>query len=158
MLDGCTVGTNWELLSFLRDARGLSGKNDMWWKHNARCCKLSCARVLNLVSRVVDHEVRGGSARWILGCFVFVNQQNSQVELWNCRNSGSYITSLRLHLHSCFLPYYTHWQNPDLDLTWLAQNNASSSKTHPITYTTLYFPSGLPSATCNCIIMLTFRM
>jgi len=37
-------------------------------------------------------------------------------------------------------------------------NNASRSKTHPITYTPLYFPSGLLSATCNCIIMLTFGM
>jgi len=45
-----------------------------------------------------------------------------------------------------------------LHIMWLAQNNASRSKTHPITYTTLYFPSGLPSATCNCIIMFTLRM
>jgi len=38
---------------------------------------------------------------------------------------------------------------------WLAQNNASCFKTHPITYTSLYVHSGLPSANFNCIIMLT---
>jgi hypothetical protein len=32
------------------------------------------------------------------------------------------------------------------------------SNTHLITYTTLYFPSGLPSAICSCSIMLTIRM
>jgi len=42
-----------------------------------------------------------------------------------------------------------------LDITWLAQNNAYRSKTHLITYTTLYVHSGLPSATFNCIIMVT---
>jgi len=40
------------------------------------------------------------------------------------------------------------------DITWLAQNNASCSKTHSITYTTLYISSGLSSAIFNCIIML----
>jgi len=158
MLDGCTVGTNWKLLSFLRDAQGLSGKTDVWCKRNDRHCKLSSPRVLNLVLRLVVHEVPGGSATWMLGRFVFINQYNSQVELRNCRNSSIYIPSSHLHLHSLFLPYYTLRQHPDLHLTWLAQNNASRSKTHPITYTTLYFPSGLPSATCNWIIMLTFRM
>ena len=34
-----------------------------------------------------------------------------------------------------------------LDITRLAQHNASRSKTHRITYTTLYVHSGLPSAT-----------
>jgi len=37
---------------------------------------------------------------------------------------------------------------------WLAQNNTSHSKTHPITCTTLYVFSRLPSATFKCIIML----
>jgi len=45
-----------------------------------------------------------------------------------------------------------------LDITWLAENNASRSKTHPITYTTLYLHSGLLSAMFNSIIMLTPRM
>ena len=39
----------------------------------------------------------------------------------NCRNSSLYIPSSRLHLLSLFLPYYTHRQHPDLDITWLAQ-------------------------------------
>jgi len=29
VLDACTVGTTWELLSLLGDARGLSGQRDM---------------------------------------------------------------------------------------------------------------------------------
>jgi hypothetical protein len=80
------------------------------------------------------------------------------LELRNSWNSSIYIPSSLLLLHSLFLLYYTHRQHPDLDLTELARNNASRSKTHPITYTSLYFTSGHPSATCNRIIMLTFRM
>jgi len=158
VLDGCPVGTTWELISLLRDARGLSGTNDVWCKWYARHRELSSPRVLNLVSRLGIHEVHGGSARWRLGRVVFVNQQNWQVELRNRRNSSIYIPSSRLHLLSLFLPYYTHPQNPDLDITWLAKNNAFRSNTDPITYTTLYFPSGLPSAPCNSNIMLPFRM
>jgi hypothetical protein len=45
-----------------------------------------------------------------------------------------------------------------LDITCLAQNTASHSKTQPITYTNLYIPSVMVSATCNCIIMLMPRM
>jgi hypothetical protein len=115
-------------------------------------------RVLNLLSTLLVHEVPGGPARWMLGRFVFINQQISQVELRYRRNSNIYIPSSRRHRYFLFFPYYTHRQHPDLDVTWLAQKNASRSKTHPITNTTLYFPSGLPSATCNCIIMLTFQM
>ena len=160
MLDACTVGTTWELLSLLPDALGLSGKNDMWCKSNARHRKLYSPLVLNIVSRLVVDEVPGGSTRWRPGCFVFVNHENSQVEPRNRLNPSIYIPSSRLHLLSLFLPYYTHWQPPDRNITWLAQNNASRSKTHPIIYTTCTFPhflSGLPSASCNCIIMLSFR-
>jgi hypothetical protein len=82
MLDGCTVGTTWELPSLLRNARGLSGDNDVWCKSNAQCGKLSSPRVLHLVSRLIVYEVPGGSARWRLGRLVFVNQQNSLVEPW----------------------------------------------------------------------------
>jgi len=49
---------------------------------NARRCKLSSPRVLNVVSRLVIHEVPGGATRWRLRRFVFLNQQNSQVEPW----------------------------------------------------------------------------
>jgi len=45
-----------------------------------------------------------------------------------------------------------------IDITWLAQVNASRSKTHPITYTTLYGPSVVASATCYCIMMLMPQM
>jgi len=141
MLDTCTVGTTWELLSLLRDARGLSGTNNMWIKSNAWRHKLSSPQVLNLVSRLVVHEVACGFPRRRLGHFVFVNQWNSQVEPRNCKNSSKYIPSSRLHLLSLFLRYHTHRHHPDLDITWLAENNPSRSKTHPITSTTLYFPS-----------------
>jgi len=149
VLDGCTVGTTWELLSLLWDARGLSRKNDVWCKSNAWRGKLSSPHVLNLLSRLVFPEVPGSSARWRLGRFVFVNQQNSQVEPWTKKSPElEYIYPLFPPAPPVsFLPYYTHRQHPDVDITWLAQNNASRSKTHPITYTTLYFPSGLPSAT-----------
>jgi hypothetical protein len=80
MLDGCTVGTTWELLSLLRDARGLSGKSGMRCQSNARSSKLSSPRVLNLVSCFVVHEVPGGVARRRLRRIVFLNQQNSPVE------------------------------------------------------------------------------
>jgi len=158
VLDGYTVGTTWELLSLLRDARSLSGEENVWCKRNAWRHKLSSPRVVNLVSRLVIHEVPGSSARWRLGRFVFVDQQNSQVELRNRRNSTIYIPSSRLHLLFFFLPCDTHRHCPNLDITWHAQNNAFCSNTYPRIYTTLNFLSGLPSATCNCIIMLTFRM
>jgi hypothetical protein len=158
VLDGYTVVTNWELLSFLRDAQGLCGKNDLRCKPNTQRCKLSSPQLLNLVSSLVLHEVPGGSARWMLGRFVIVNQHNSHVELRIGRNSSTYVPSSCLHVHSLFLQCYTHRQHPDHDLTWLAKNSASRSKTHPITYTTLYPPSGFPRATCNCIIMLPLRM
>jgi len=67
VLDGCTVGTNWQLLSFLWDGRRLRGENGVWWKHNARLCKLYSPDVLNLISGLVVHEVPGGSARLVLG-------------------------------------------------------------------------------------------
>jgi len=158
MLDGCTVGTTWEQPSLLRDARGLSGTNDVSCKSNAEHHKLSYRRVLNLVSRLVMHEVPGDSERWWLRRVLFVNQQKSQVEPRNHQNSNIYIPSSHLHLISLILPYYTHRQHSDLDITWLAQNNDSCSKTHPITYTTLHVPSGFRSATCSYIIMWTFPM
>jgi len=105
--------------------------------------------------------------RWLVvrqdkGCAVLCSLTNKtqklNLELRNRRNSSIYIPSSLLHLHSLFLPYYTHRQHPDLNLTWLAQHNASRYRTQPITYITLYFPSGLPSTTCNFIIMITFRM
>jgi len=142
MLDGCTVGTTWELLSLLQNARGLSGKYNVWCKRNARRRKRSSPPVPNLIPSLVVHEVPGGSARWRLGRFVLVNQQNSQVEPKNCRKSSIYIPSPGLHLVSLFLPYYTNRQNSDLDITWLAQNNASRSKTHPITSHLCTFPLG----------------
>jgi len=82
MLDGSTVGTTWELLSLLWDARGLSSKNDVWCKRNTQHGILCSPQVLNPVSRLVVLEVPGASTRWRLGRLVFVNQQNSQGEPW----------------------------------------------------------------------------
>ena len=44
------------------------------------------------------------------------------------------------------------------DIMRLTQNNSSRSRTHSITYTLSYLPSGLPPAASNCIIMLTQLM
>jgi len=158
VLDSCTVGTTGELVSLLWDARGPSGQHGMRCQSNARRRKLSSPRVLDLVLRLLIHELPGGCARGRLGHFVFINQRNAGYES-NRRNSNIYIPSSRLHLHSHFLLYLTHRQHPQHSQhTWLAQNNGSCFKTHSITYTTLYIPSGLASATCNCIIMLMPRM
>jgi len=104
VLDGCTVGTTWELLSLLWDAWGLSGKSGMRCQSKAQHCKLSSLCVLNLVSRLLIHEVPGGCARWRLGRFVLINQQNPRYEP-NRRNSSIYIPSSRLNFDSLFLPY-----------------------------------------------------
>jgi len=158
MLDGCTAGTTWKLLSLLRDVRGLSSNNGVRCKSKSRCRTVSSPRLWYLLSRIVVYEVPGGCRRWRLGLFVFINQQNTEVEPRNRWNSSIYTTCSRLHLVSVFLTYYTHRQYPNLDIMWLVQTNATRSQTHPITYTTLYFPFGLPSTKCNYIIMLTLRM
>jgi len=80
VLDGCTVGTTWELPSLLWDARGLSNQSGVWCKMNSWHRKLSLLRVLNLVSMRLIHQAPGGCARWRLGCFVFVTQQTAGYE------------------------------------------------------------------------------
>jgi len=112
LLNGCTVGTTWGLLSLLRDARGLNSKSGMWSQSYTQCCKLSSARVLNLVLRLLICEVLAGCARWRLGRFVFIDQQNAGYES-NCMNSSIYIPSSRLHLHDLLLQYWTHRQHPE---------------------------------------------
>jgi len=82
MLNGSTVGITWELLSLLRDARGLSVERVVRCQSNTRHCKLSTPHVINLVSRLVVHVMPGGAARWRLHRFVFINQHNSHVEPW----------------------------------------------------------------------------
>jgi hypothetical protein len=67
VLNGCTVGTNWELHGSLWDARVLSGENGVGWKRNARVRKLSSPGVLNIVWRLSVHEVPGCSAMLMLG-------------------------------------------------------------------------------------------
>jgi hypothetical protein len=156
MLDGCTVGTTWDVLSLLRDAPGVSSIQDVRCKGNPWCLKLSSPQILDIVSGLVIHEVPGCLARWRQGWLVFVKQQNSQVEPRNQWNCSIYIPAARLHLLSLFHPYYRHRQHPDLDITSVAQNSTYHSQTHPIFYTTLYYRSGLPSAKCNCIILLMF--
>jgi hypothetical protein len=102
MLDGCSVGTTWELLSLLWDARGLSGKSGIRCPSNAQCRKLFSPCILNLVPRLLIHKVPRSCARWRLGHIVFINEQNAGYEP-NRRNSSIYIPSSRLHLHSLFL-------------------------------------------------------
>jgi len=77
MLDGCIVGTTSELFNLLWNAPDLSRKSGMWCKSYAQCHKLASLRVLNLVSRLLIHEVPCGCARWRLGRFVLINQQNA---------------------------------------------------------------------------------
>ena len=159
MLEGCTVGTNWELLSFLRDAYSLSRNNDVWCKRNAWRGKLSSPRVLNLVSRLVFHEVPGCSARWRLGRFVFVNQQNSQVEPWTKKSPELE------YIYPLFPP------TPPFSFPPVLYTPTASWSRHHVTCTKqrLSFqntPDNLhnfvlslwASFRYNCIIMLTFRM
>jgi hypothetical protein len=157
VLDGCTVRTSWELLILLPDARGLSGTSGMRWQSNTRPCKLSSPQLLNLVSRLVVHE--GLVVRQDEGCdvlFCLTNKTHKfNLEPRNRKNSSIYIHSYCLLHLSVFLPYYINRQHPDLNIRWLAQNNASRSKSHPITYTTLYAHCRLPLNMFNCIRMLT---
>jgi len=111
MVDGCTVGATWELLSVLRDAWGLSSQSGMRCQRNTCRHKLSSPRVLNVVSRLLIHGVPSGCARWRLGRFVFIQQHKAGYES-NCRNSSIYIPSSCLHLHTLFLPYLTHRKHP----------------------------------------------
>jgi len=113
MSDGCTVGTTPELLSFLQDAWGLSGKSGMRCQSNTQRHKLSSPRELNLISRLIIHAVSGGCARWGLGRCVFFNQQNAGHES-NRRNSSICILSSHLHLHSLFHLYLTLRLHPQL--------------------------------------------
>jgi len=80
VVDGCTVRTTWERHSVLRDTWGLSGESGVRCKSDARRCKLSSARVLNVFSRLLIHGMPSGCARWRLGRFVFLNQQNAGYE------------------------------------------------------------------------------
>jgi len=55
------------------------------------------------------------------GCAVLYSLTNKthklNLEPRNRQISSKYILSSRLHLLSLFLPYYTHRQHPDLDIT-----------------------------------------
>jgi len=159
ILDGCSVGKTWELLSLLQDARGLSGKNDIWCKCNAWLGKLFSLWVLNLVSRLVVNEVPGGSARWRLGRIVFINQRNSQVEPWTKK-------SLVLEYIYAFFPLQPPFSYPLVIYTLTA-----SWSRHQVTWTKqrLLFQnthhnlhnserSLWASFRYTCIIMLRFQM
>jgi len=113
VLDGCTVGAAREQLSLVRGARGLTSESGMRCESNTHCPKLLSPRVPNLVLRLLIHEVLDGCARWLLGHFVFINQQKEGYES-NCRNWSIYIPSSCLHLHSVFFQYETHCQHPEL--------------------------------------------
>jgi len=158
VLDGCRVQRCWGLLSSLQDAQGLGGKSGVWCKHNPWCRKLSSPQVLNLLSRLHIHEVPASLARWTLGRFVFIHQQNKlNQEITGSRVYISHLpayTSILCSSHTKDTTSILNYPN----IMWLAQNIASCSETHPIISTTLYVPSGLPSTTCNCIITLMPRM
>ena len=158
MLDGCTVGMTCKLLSLLQDARCLGRKSGMWCKCDPRCRNFSSPHVLNLVWRLLVHEVSGGCATWMLGRSVFVNQQNKLTQ--QIAETQVYISLLPAYIFFLFSSHIKHSATilNSLNIMRLGQNNDSRSKTPAITYTSLYIPSGLSSATCNCIIMLMPRM
>jgi len=56
----------------------------------------------------------------------------SQVEQRNCRNSSIYIPTSRLHLHSLFLPYWTHSQHPELSRHHVTHTKHSLSFEHTL--------------------------
>jgi len=158
LLDGYPVGTTWELLSLLWDERGLSTEHCEWCRRDAWHRKRFSLRVLNLILRLLIHEVPGGCSRWKLGRFVIVHHQNKlNPEIARTR---VYISLLPAEFSILFSSGIEHSTSilRCLEITRCAQNNASHSKTYPITYTTLYVHAGLPSAACTCIIMLMPRM
>jgi len=111
----------------------------------------------------------GGCARCRLGHFVFVNQQNARYQ-----SKSSYLTSWNKKSQELEYFYSIFPLTPPLSFplilitppaSWLISTSrdlqqiySSHSKSHLITQTTLYDPSGHPSATYNCIIMLMPRM
>jgi len=89
--------------------------------------------------------------------------------LWSLTNKthklNQEIAGTRVYVS--ILPAYTFCLFPPILYTptasWLRHHvtcttQCLSFQNTPDNLTTLYFPSGLPSATCNCIIMLTLRM
>jgi len=94
MLDGCTVGATWELLSLVQDAQGLTGKSGVCCESNAQHRKLTSPRVLNLIRCLAVFQDEG----WAILCSLSNKTQDmnpnhdiSQVEPRNCRNSRIYI-------------------------------------------------------------------
>jgi hypothetical protein len=77
LLDVCTLARPRELLSLLQGVRCLCIKRGVWYKKNARRCKLSSPWILYLVSRLVIHVMPGGCISWWLGCFVFIYKENA---------------------------------------------------------------------------------
>jgi len=71
---------------------------------NAQCHELSSPLILNLISRLLIHEVPGGCAGWRLGRVVFVNQQIAGYE-----STLSYLTSWAKKLQELgyMYPFFT---------------------------------------------------
>ena len=143
-------------------------KAGMWCKSNGRSRKPSSLWVLNHVSRCLIDVVPSGCGNegWaVLGSLT--NKHRMWINISIAYKLNQEIAKTRVYIslvsantsigfcscieHTTIIPNY-------LDIMWLAQDNAWLSKTHPITYTTLYFPSRLPSAKFNCIIMHNARM
>jgi len=153
MLNGSTVRITWQLLGMFRDTQGLSSISGLLCKCNTQCRKRSSPQVLILICRLLIHEVPSGCVRWRLGHVVFVNQQNKlNQEITGTQRYLSLFPAYSSILFSSRIIETTNMLNT-FDITWLAQNKVSCSKTHPISYMTLYVPSGLSFTTCSWIVM-----
>jgi len=158
VLDGCTVGTIWEKLRMLRDAQDLSSNSRLQCKRNVLCRRISAVWLLNLISRLLIHDVPSGCARWRLGRVVFFNQQNKLNQ--EIAGTWVYISLLSTYTSSLFSSQIKDTASimNYLDTTWLPQFKTFRVNIHQTTYTTSYFFSGVPSTTCNCIIMIIMEM
>jgi len=88
VLDGCRVGTTWELLSLFRDARGLSGQCGVWCESNTRSHKRYSQFIPDHLLRLLIREMAGGCPRRRLWSFVFINQHDAGYQ-----SQLSYLTS-----------------------------------------------------------------
>jgi len=138
-------------------------------KVDTRRCKQYSPRVSNHILNFLIHDVPWGFLWWRLGCVVFIIPQNVGYE-WKLPHLMSWIKKIpATQVYVSLVPAYTFFffsfsskHNTSIcnyfDNIWLTHNMTSHFKNHLISYTTLYVPSGLPSATCNWIIMLTPQM
>jgi hypothetical protein len=158
LLERCIVATTSERLSLLRDTQGVSGTCEVGCQSHSLCGRLISARVLNLISSLLTHQVPGSWARCKLRSLVFVNQHTNmkQVITTTAVDVSLFPADTTIPISSCIEhpPYIIN----SLDITWRSQNHSSNTSTPLRPYTTCYIPSELPSEACNCIIMLMPQM